>query len=433
MAFHVVADTGAGPANPPDTDVHSFKIPDRMGTSAIRAFQDYLRKPGVRTAKALVQHAIHEMPAHAHSHTTGTKRTRAQRGGLLTNPDLVASFAWSDMLHDVQDMPPHVWKDAREWILERCAPYITTKDVPSQTYNDRLARAWIRACGLEYNDVFETIHGDRTDLYESDTLADQLQKWALPGSISIVFDGIFRCKYEDIMETALLLLVMHGGRKSEQPRLKISKSVLAGLKEIRLVDGFFQDIDAAGADASAFLQNYAHALSKAASTRRKRVDVNVLCAAEAIPPKWLPEYSITPGGTIRLPDGSDVPYDPKNEWIPGPHQRKIHLPFRKSSLRILVQGAFATPATRTMANDLRRAALLNFFRDAYRADIAVQLGASLWTRDRLSFVFYTLLARAARNEHAIGGIYCNPAYAEVLVARTPVESITRSASPSANV
>lgn len=393
----------------------SYEVPPEMGVAVSRAYASYVANPSIPTAKRLAEALGRPVPDVVPTPTAvGIKRPRSQRGGNGVDAALLRAYAFSDMLHDLVGIEAHAWPVARQWLLTQCAPHIRGADVPTHTLNDKLARAWVRASGMRWDDLFRKARAGGED----GALVDVLQSWASQEKLSIVMDGVLGQAFETMVETALFLLMVHGGSKVLRPRLQTSKRVVGQrIRELTILDGFFQEMDRVGSAGVGFLSNYANALSKAFGGAA----VAVWRPTAPLPPRFLMGYHVTPDGAIGLPDGSRIEYHPDKPWRYGQKKRVataagIYVPYKKSALREMCEEIFdeGRSPTQEEAALLERAALLNFFRDAYKADIALQHHAIFWTHDRLAFVFFRMLQEL----HGIPspkGMYMNPFTDEYLV------------------
>lgn len=438
-----------------ETALYEQGIPEYILDEPRWRYIDYIQKPNVKTAKALLKSlgkseiidiiydgippepttsAVKGGSVHKERRGGGEAPERSGDSSVKIDPQLLQALAMSDLLHDVQSLnKKEYWDTVRKWFLQQCQPALSTSGMTINLLNQGIGNAWVKALGgsnmMTYAKMFDST---------PEMLYATLQQWASQEKLLLVVDGLLSVNFDDIVETAILLLLLNGGNKIHKLRLQISgPRITTRLKEIHLMDGFYQWIDQAEIDLTigkhkGFIANYALALQK--YTDVERVQVSKI---SPIPPHFLTGYRIVQYPSekyhrIVLPNGKAIQYLPGNPWIYDFMMCKytpegIHLPYVKQRMEDMIHDVFYNNQngipTKTQQEFIIMVAYLNFFRDAYKADLALQIGATLWTRDRLLFVLYSLLRKRAPGGHiasgGLPGIYVSAERSshEILVSR----------------
>ena len=318
------------------------------------------------------------------------------------------AWAWTDAYHDVRahaEVPPHV----REWMFDQQTVFPDTLTSSDPTLlTQLLARTWAREANMKYTE-HKTPLGKRTYTEAEDTAFFRLfVNWMGTQNATCMLDGLLvnlsksathLDHWHGLVETAFLLVLFENGwtyygKLAKLTLRSASPQVKPIINHLALIGGLVQNADAPLF--SAFLLKYAAALTGILKKAGKP-NATVSLEASSQPPQWL-AFTVSPGGKeLTLSDERRCKIQ-KHTWKykEARHLHTFHLPYTKKHFTnmMLAHGGTASVGT-SDALQLERAVFLNFARDAWKADIALQRGAMFLTHDRLAYCMYSMLARHA--------------------------------------
>jgi len=347
--------------------------------------QEYCLNPCVQTATTFINGYSQKRgyKRRRDNHTTNEKglvescKSQNQKvyksgGGVpkdLPLPEnVMGAIIYSDLLHDIGH-------EYRKWVFSHIDNTIMSYDnVQRKNITWTVYKEWLRIGNINESDFiggYENVMSNWKKILQTD--GEELTI-CLDGFLNNLQSNSNRNLFEDTcLESGLLLLLLHRSGKT--------------FKKLTLVDGLFNEID------NFYLVDYIHKYISALSIIMKGVVV-VATQVQPVSPKYIPFDILTLGSSsIQLKNGAIIPIsDRQNAWHIWDVNalQTFHVPYSKRDLTAL----FAKNKNSTdhdVQQVLCNAAEVNFFRDAYRIDLAIQNNWSYITHDRLAFVFYNIL------------------------------------------
>ena len=193
--------------------------------------------------------------------------------------------------------------------------------------------------------------------------------------------------WNGLVETAFLLVLFENGWTYYSKLAKLASPLI----HLTLICGLVQDADAPFF--STFFVKYASALTRILKKAGK-TNATVSVEVSNRPPQWL-AFDVSPGGKeLTLSDGRRFKIQEHTwKYKEARHLHTFHLPYtRKQFSNMMLAHDGVAAQSSADAAQLERAVFLNFARDAWKADIALQRGAVFITHDRLAYCVYSTLA-----------------------------------------
>jgi len=346
-------------------------------TTMRRAMLAYIKQPTFETAQAFVaqyqdqgqdqdqdqvQHQSHDSSSIAPP-SKRQKHEVAMYGGALPLATWKA-FAYTDALHDLGI-------STKGWIMKNVDPSIIPAHAIKQNLTKSIANCWLKAVGMSQNDFTSTTHA-------------LMQRWAKTSILTLCFDGFLMYLQTDapyevfiktLFETALVLIAF------TESKMTITR--------LEIVDGFLQEVD--GFYFDTFIKSYIDYLSLLLTglvVVRKIIGI--------VQPKFMPVRINATRSTVELGNGTNIPYQGRFKDFDFHKEEdifKFHLPFTKKTLKRMFKLCSEDPSE-DVQRMLHAAVQINFVRDAYRIDLAIQNGWAFVTHDRLAFLYYSILANS---------------------------------------
>lgn len=381
----------------------------------IQVLDAYMEDPTEDRAGDVLRAAGVALPyASLFRQTTGTKRpSKRMRGGNTMTWDTWCAL---DTLHDL-DIPAD---------SPGAALLLSHADLPLQD----LAQKAPGSDRTRY--IAEVLLGQakpariRRGRIEIDTeLFERVSQWKYNRkTLHVMLDGALEAldsgDYEDRKRSAVLfaffqlLLTTHNAVHVFDESLSLAKTYphKQTLRSIVLVSGLFQTVDMP--DFPKFVDRWLRSISKA-------VHIKGALQTDAIPSTALPGFMVESNTSLRV-DGSSVPIgdsDHMTKTMKKTFRKRVHpgpraaleyvmpryaLPHTKAHLQQLfaMYDALAPEERPPFDAFLWRVARINTFRDAYRAEVAIQMDAVFMTFDRLALHGYTRLGGSGE------GIFLRP-------------------------
>jgi len=342
-------------------------LSNRDNDDLTRAYEQFYLRPTIATARALTG-TTHKRRRRTKSIPTDTvlQEKRVRRGGAagLTDATLNAMM-YTDALHDLG-------KEYKHWVFQRVDHSIIPPDsVHARNITWTVAQSWLHFAGLTYDANF------------SAKAEDALPRWreqiAQSGEITICIDGflhnmqwktphdLFR---NTLLETLMLLLIVYDNNIT--------------CKKLVIVDGGFNELD--GFYFYKHIQDYIEYLSGLVK------GVVVVKTYVKFPqPAFLPMQ--VDADYVTLVNGDKILHNTTEMWvyINRDQLTTFHYPYEKSSLVRMFKEFYKSDDDKVQSV-LENAVSANFFRDAYRIDLALQHKWVFITHDRLAFLLYSILA-----------------------------------------
>lgn len=371
---------------------------DKPSAETARAFLTYLQIPipletlvrKVETGKA--QKVFHDIQC--------VEEIKCRGGGrkVQVTPQLLEAFVSTDTIHDYisygekQTVINWLWK--QQTIFEH-------KFNTGTLYNENVCKAWMKKANADSNRVsFISRQNGKFSSSEDVQLLERFKCWASQTELTMIIDGLIgNTDFHTFIQTACVLMLFENGTKllnaSVAPELHLCGRVESNLKKITFMQGYFYDVDGNYTNMS-HLQPWVDYMKKFTTRKGKILVIDTITmpgtTTSHMPSKYYMRTYMDAHNTIHLPSGMQTtvqtePWYSSNEF-------PIHLPYGKGELCEAIERVLGKqqPLTITEEQQLRDAMELNFFRDAYMCDIALQGGCVLFTRDRLAFMLHTLMA-----------------------------------------